>query len=186
MWSSPASVDRGALADDSVVVGVDVVVSARVLDRERRRSLFELNGREHPERRASPLAGLERFDVLEDLVDQLVAGGTERRLTRSFSRVLLALLECQRDLGAVPPAGDPVLSEVEEQLGSYRAWLRSERGVAAVSPRSYRRHDSPVASLCCCKFGAAWAPGVESMRRSPPRGGRLFVSFVADSLEGRG
>jgi site-specific recombinase XerD len=52
-------------------------------------------------------------------------------------RALLGLLGYLRDLGVVPPAGDPVLSEVEELLGSYRAWLRSERGVAAVTARNY-------------------------------------------------
>lgn len=52
-------------------------------------------------------------------------------------RALVALLEYLRDVGVVPPAGDPVLSEVEQLLGRYHAWLRSERGLAAVTARNY-------------------------------------------------
>jgi integrase/recombinase XerD len=52
-------------------------------------------------------------------------------------RALGALLEHMRDLGVVPPAGELPLSEVEELLGSYRCWLCSERGLAAVTARNY-------------------------------------------------
>lgn len=52
-------------------------------------------------------------------------------------RALGALLEHMRDLGVVPPADEPTLSEVEVLLGSYRSWLCSERGLAAVTARNY-------------------------------------------------
>jgi integrase/recombinase XerD len=52
-------------------------------------------------------------------------------------RALVALLEHLRAFGVVPPAGEPVLSEVEQLLGCYRAWLRSERGLALVTARNY-------------------------------------------------
>lgn len=52
-------------------------------------------------------------------------------------RALAALLEHLRELGVVPPAGEPALSEVEVLLGRYRAWLCSERGLAAVTARNY-------------------------------------------------
>jgi integrase/recombinase XerD len=52
-------------------------------------------------------------------------------------RALVALLEHLRAVGVVPPAGEPVLSEVEQLLGCYRAWLRSERGLASVTSRNY-------------------------------------------------
>jgi len=52
-------------------------------------------------------------------------------------RALAALLGHLRDLGVVPPAGEPARSEVEELLGGYRAWLCSERGLAAVTARNY-------------------------------------------------
>ncbi len=52
-------------------------------------------------------------------------------------RALAALLGYLRELGVVPPAGEPTRSEVDELLGSYRAWLGSERGLAAVTARNY-------------------------------------------------
>ncbi len=52
-------------------------------------------------------------------------------------RALVALLEHLRACGVVPPAGEPVLSEVEQLLGRYHAWLRSERGLAEVTARNY-------------------------------------------------
>lgn len=52
-------------------------------------------------------------------------------------RALAALLEHLRDLGVAPPAGEPTRSEVEHLLGSYRAWLCSERGLASVTARNY-------------------------------------------------
>jgi integrase/recombinase XerD len=52
-------------------------------------------------------------------------------------RALGALLEHMRDLGVVPPADEPTLSEAEVLLGSYRSWLSSERGLAAVTARNY-------------------------------------------------
>jgi integrase/recombinase XerD len=52
-------------------------------------------------------------------------------------RALGALLEHMRDLGVVPPADEPTLSEVEVLLGSYRSWLGLERGLAAVTARNY-------------------------------------------------
>jgi integrase/recombinase XerD len=52
-------------------------------------------------------------------------------------RALATWLEYLRGLGIVPPAAEPSLSEVEELLERYRAYLRSERGLAAVTARSY-------------------------------------------------
>lgn len=52
-------------------------------------------------------------------------------------RALVALLGYLRDLGVVPPADEPAFSEVEELLVRYRAWLCSERGLAAVTTRNY-------------------------------------------------
>jgi integrase/recombinase XerD len=52
-------------------------------------------------------------------------------------RALAALLGHLRDLAVVPPAGEPARSEVEELLAGYRAWLCSERGLAAVTARNY-------------------------------------------------
>lgn len=52
-------------------------------------------------------------------------------------RALAALLEHLRELGVAPPAGEPARSEVDELLGCYRAWLCSERGLAAVTARNY-------------------------------------------------
>jgi len=52
-------------------------------------------------------------------------------------RAVAALLEHLRELGVVPPAGEPARSEVDELLGRYRAWLCSERGLAAVTARNY-------------------------------------------------
>lgn len=52
-------------------------------------------------------------------------------------RALAALLEHLRELGVAPPASEPERSEVERLLGRYCAWLRSERGLAAVTTRNY-------------------------------------------------
>jgi site-specific recombinase XerD len=52
-------------------------------------------------------------------------------------RALAALLGHLRALGVVPPADEPVLSEVEDLLVGYRSWLCSERGLAAVTGRNY-------------------------------------------------
>jgi len=52
-------------------------------------------------------------------------------------RALVALLKHLRELGVVPPAGELARSEVDELLGCYRAWLCSERGLAAVTARNY-------------------------------------------------
>lgn len=52
-------------------------------------------------------------------------------------RALAALLEHLRESGVVPPAGELSLSEAEELLVSYRAWLCSERGLASVTARNY-------------------------------------------------
>jgi len=71
---------------------------------------------------------------VEEFVAARRAAGYVNYLT---PRALVALLEYLRDVGVVPPAGDPVLSEVEQLLGRYRAWLRSERGLAAVTARNY-------------------------------------------------
>jgi integrase/recombinase XerD len=53
-------------------------------------------------------------------------------------RALTALLEYLRGLGVVPPAGEePRPSAVEELLARYRAYLRLERGLAALTARGY-------------------------------------------------
>ena len=52
-------------------------------------------------------------------------------------KALVALLEHLRELGIVPPAGELPLSDVEDLLGRYRAWLCSERGLALVTARNY-------------------------------------------------
>jgi site-specific recombinase XerD len=52
-------------------------------------------------------------------------------------RALAAMLMHLRDLGVVPPAGEPARSEAEELLGGYRAWLCSERGLAAITAGNY-------------------------------------------------
>ena len=62
-------------------------------------------------------------------------------------KALVALLEHLRELGVVPPAGEPPLSEVEELLGSYRAWLCSERGLAAGHRAQLRGHGASVRRL---------------------------------------
>ncbi len=71
---------------------------------------------------------------VEEFVMARRAAGYVNYLT---SRALGALLEHMRDLGVVPPADEPTLSEVEVLLGSYRSWLGSERGLAAVTARNY-------------------------------------------------
>jgi integrase/recombinase XerD len=63
------------------------------------------------------------------------AAGYTNYVTR---RALTALLEYLRGLGVVPPAGEePSLSAVEELLARYRAYLRSERGLAVMTARGY-------------------------------------------------
>jgi integrase/recombinase XerD len=83
----------------------------------------------------------ERFgpdDLSPARVEQFVAARRAAGYVNYLTpRALLALLEYLRDVGVVPPAGDPVLSEVEELLGSYRARLCSERGLAAVTARNH-------------------------------------------------
>lgn len=83
----------------------------------------------------------ERFgpdDLSPARVEQFVAARRAAGYVNYVTpRALLALLEYLRDVGVVPPARDPVLSEVEELLGGYRAWLCSERGLAAVTTRNY-------------------------------------------------
>lgn len=71
---------------------------------------------------------------VEEFVAARRAAGYVNYLT---PRALVALLAYLRDVGVVPPAVEPTLSEVQELLGSYRAWLCSERGLAAVTARNY-------------------------------------------------
>lgn len=61
-------------------------------------------------------------------------------------RALAALLEYLREVGVVPPAEEPARSEVEELLARYRAWLRSERGLASVTARNYSDMVRPFVS----------------------------------------
>ena len=71
---------------------------------------------------------------VEEFVAARRAAGYVNYLT---PRALAALLEYLRGVGVVPPAAEPALSQVEELLGCYRAWLCSERGLAAVTTRNY-------------------------------------------------
>jgi integrase/recombinase XerD len=71
---------------------------------------------------------------VEEFVVARRAAGYVNYLT---PRALVALLEYLRGVGVVPPGGEPVLSRVDELLGCYRAWLCSERGLAAVTARNY-------------------------------------------------
>jgi site-specific recombinase XerD len=71
---------------------------------------------------------------IEEFVAARRAAGYVNYLT---PRALAALLGHLRGLGVVPPADEPARSEVEELLVSYRAWLCSERGLAAVTARNY-------------------------------------------------
>jgi len=71
---------------------------------------------------------------VEEFIGVRRAAGYVNYLT---PRALAALLEHLRELGVVPPAGEPARSEVDELLGCYRAWLCSERGLAAVTARNY-------------------------------------------------
>ena len=82
--------------------------------------------------------GLGPDDLSSERVDEFFAArraaGYRNYVTPS---ALVVLLEHLRALGVVPPAGEPVLSEVEKLLSRYRAWLCSERGLAAVTARNY-------------------------------------------------
>jgi len=84
-------------------------------------------------------------------------------------RALAALLEHLRGLGVVPPAGELMLSEVEELLGRYRAWLCSERGLAAVTSRNY---SDMVRSFLSARVDAA---GVLVLRELAPGDVLAFV-----------
>jgi integrase/recombinase XerD len=82
--------------------------------------------------------GLGPDDLSSERVDEFFAArraaGYRNYVTPS---ALVVLLEHLRALGVAPPAGEPVLSEVEKLLCRYRAWLCSERGLAAVTARNY-------------------------------------------------
>jgi len=82
--------------------------------------------------------GLGPDDLSRARVEEFVvarrAAGYANYLT---PRALAALLRYLRGSGVAPPASEPVLSAVEELLGCYRAWLCSERGLAAVTARNY-------------------------------------------------
>lgn len=82
--------------------------------------------------------GLGPDDLSPEHVEQFVAARRAAGYVNYVTpRALAALLEHLRDLGVAPPAGEPVLSEVEELLRCYRAWLCSERGLVAVTARNY-------------------------------------------------
>jgi site-specific recombinase XerD len=82
--------------------------------------------------------GLGSDDLSSTGVDEFMAARRAAGYSNFVTpRALAALLEYLRGLGVVPPSGEPVLSEVEELLGRYRAWLCSERGLAAVTARNY-------------------------------------------------
>ena len=76
----------------------------------------------------------ERFgpdDFSSARVEQFVAARRAAGYVNYVTpRAVVALLEYLRELGVAPPAGELSLSEVEELLGRYRAWLCSERGLA--------------------------------------------------------
>jgi site-specific recombinase XerD len=86
---------------------------------------------------------------IEDFVAARRAAGYVNYVT---PRALAALLGHLRALGVVPPAGEPALSEVEELLVSYRSWLCSERGLAAVTARNYA---DMVRPFLAARVGAA-------------------------------
>jgi site-specific recombinase XerD len=82
--------------------------------------------------------GLAPDDLSAARVEEFVAARRAAGYVNYVTpRALAALLEHMRDLGVVPPAGELSPSEVEELLGRYRAWLCSERGLAAVTARNY-------------------------------------------------
>ncbi len=82
--------------------------------------------------------GLGPDDLSSARVEEFVAARRAAGYVNYLTpRAPAALLEYLRDLGVVPPAGERVLSGVEELLGRYRAWLCSERGLAAVTARNY-------------------------------------------------
>jgi len=82
--------------------------------------------------------GLGPDDLLSARVEEFVAVRRAAGYVNYVTpRALAALLEHLRDLGVAPPAGEVSLSEVEELLGRYRAWLCSERGLASVTARNY-------------------------------------------------
>jgi site-specific recombinase XerD len=82
--------------------------------------------------------GLASDDLSPTRVDEFVAARRGAGYVNYVTpRALAALLEYLRDLGVAPLAGEVSLSEVEELLGRYRAWLCSERGLASVTARNY-------------------------------------------------
>jgi site-specific recombinase XerD len=97
--------------------------------------------------------GLEPDDLSPTRVEEFFAA---RRAAGYVNYVtpgaLVALLEHLRELGVVPPAGEPALSEVDELLGCYRAWLCSERGLAVVTTRNYA---DVVRPFLCSRLDAA-------------------------------
>jgi integrase/recombinase XerD len=100
-------------------------------------------------------------DLSPERVDEFVAARRAAGYVNYLTpRALVALLEYLRDVGVVPPAGDPVLSEVEELLVSYRAWLCSERGLAAVTTRNYA---DMVRPFVASRLNGARALGLRSL-----------------------
>jgi site-specific recombinase XerD len=84
------------------------------------------------------LDGFGPDDLSPGRVEQFVAARRDAGYVNYVTtRALAALLEYLRGVGVVPPAVEPALSEVEGLLGCYRAWLCSERGLAAVTARNY-------------------------------------------------
>ena len=82
--------------------------------------------------------GLGPDDLSSARVEEFVAARRAAGYVNCVTpRALGALLQHMRDLGVVPPADEPTLSEVEVLLGSYCTWLCSERGLAAVTARNY-------------------------------------------------
>lgn len=92
--------------------------------------------------------GLGPDDLSSARVDEFVAARrTAGYVNYVTPRALAALLEHLRELGVVPPAEEPTLSEVEVLLGRYRAWLCSERGLAVVTARNYADMVRPFVAL---------------------------------------
>ena len=84
------------------------------------------------------LDGFGPDDLSPGRVEQFVAARRDAGYVNYVTpRALVALVGHLRDLGVAPPAGELSLSEVEELLGRYRAWLCSERGLACVTARNY-------------------------------------------------
>ncbi|MGZ4331851.1 MAG: tyrosine-type recombinase/integrase [Solirubrobacteraceae bacterium] len=97
--------------------------------------------------------GLAPDDLSRARVEEFVAARRAAGYVNYVTpRALAALLEHLREVGVVPPAGELSLSEVDELLGRYRAWLCSERGLAVVTARNY---SDMVRSFVAARLDAA-------------------------------